>query len=122
MARYQFLVMLRPQYGAHLKIIGRTIMIHSSINNVADLVHKAVFPFTCPSPSRIVSSNLLCPVYQTEREENYLKSFLHTWDLLSTLLTIEPVETFQKQICLSAVPPPVASNVGCQGHQDIACM
>ena len=39
-----------------------------------------------------------------------------TCDLVSTLLTHEPVLQFQKRMWRSAVPPPLASRLGCQGH------
>ncbi len=49
-----------------------------------------------------------------------VRGALLTCDLVSTELTKLPVAVFQKQICRSAVPPPVANNVGCHGHHDIA--
>mmetsp|Transcript_28322 Transcript_28322/g.68012 ORF Transcript_28322/g.68012 Transcript_28322/m.68012 type:complete len:216 (-) Transcript_28322:677-1324(-) len=43
-----------------------------------------------------------------------------TWDPLSMELMQVPVVTFQKWICRSAVPPPVANNPWFQGHQAMA--
>jgi hypothetical protein len=39
-----------------------------------------------------------------------------TWDLVSMALKQEPVLQFQKRICLSAVPPPLANMLDCHGH------
>jgi len=44
------------------------------------------------------------------------KTEIHTCDLVSMLFTQTPVLQFQKRMCLSAVPPPLASRLGCQGH------
>jgi len=35
---------------------------------------------------------------------------------VSTLVKQAPVLQFQKRICLSAVPPPLASRLCCHGH------
>ena len=39
------------------------------------------------------------------------------WDFASIWWVQTPVVVFQKLTFLSAVPPPVASRLGCQGHQ-----
>merc|ERR1719431_361289 len=44
----------------------------------------------------------------------------HTWDWVSVLLSREPFPLFQILIHLSAVPPPLARMLGCQGHQESA--
>jgi len=43
-----------------------------------------------------------------------------TWELVSVLLRQEPLEIFHMRICRSAVPPPLASRLDCQGHHAIA--
>ncbi len=40
---------------------------------------------------------------------------------MSMELTHVPLLTFQKRMCLSAVPPPLTSRLGCHGHHASAC-
>ena len=44
-----------------------------------------------------------------------------TCDFVSMLCTQVPVLQFQKRMCLSIVPPPLAKRPGCQGHHARAC-
>ena len=46
--------------------------------------------------------------------------YVPTCDLVSILLRHAPVVTFQNRIQRSAVPPPLANTLLCQGHQDTA--
>ena len=62
--------------------------------------------------NRSNSVHHLCSRYTSLRED----SETHTCDLVSMLFTHTPVLQFQKRMCLSAVPPPLASRLGCQGH------
>ena len=39
-----------------------------------------------------------------------------TCDPVSRSTSFLPLEAFQRRMCLSAEPPPVASRLGCQGH------
>jgi len=52
---------------------------------------------------------------------NYNNNNIVTCEFVSVLCRQAPLETFHSRMCLSAVPPPLASRFGCHGHQAIAC-
>ena len=45
----------------------------------------------------------------------------HTWDLVSTELSMAPVSVFQVLMQRSALPPPLASRLDWKGHHASAC-